>query len=316
MTSNADKLPGLPSADRCLVMGVVNVTPDSFSDGGQWYGADAAIAHGLELVAQGADIVDVGGESTRPGAQRVSQEEELRRVGPVITELVKAGVPVSIDTMRARVAEFALGAGVHLVNDVSGGLADPQMPRLVAEAGASYVVVHWRGHSRDMYSRAVYTDVVREVREELTRRVDAVVAAGVDPRRIVVDPGLGFGKRPEHNWPLLAGLADVAVLAGIAFPVLVGASRKRFLGMLLAGPDGTPRRFDGCDGATVAVTALAAAAGAWCVRVHQVPANADAVRVVAAWRGAAAPAATGQAAPADEPGRDASGAPLPAVGGP
>jgi dihydropteroate synthase len=316
MTSNADKLPGLPSADRCLVMGVVNVTPDSFSDGGKWYGADAAIAHGLELAAQGADIVDVGGESTRPGAQRVSQEEELRRVGPVVTELVKAGVPVSIDTMRARVAEFALDAGVRLVNDVSGGLADPEMPRLVAAAGVSYVVVHWRGHSHDMYSRAVYADVVREVRDELTRRVNAVVGAGMDPGRIVIDPGLGFGKRPEHNWPLLAGLADIAALAGGAFPVLVGASRKRFLAMVLAGPGGTPRPFDGCDEATVAVTALAAAAGAWCVRVHQVPANADAVRVVAAWRAAAAPGAAGQAAPAATPGRDAAGPRLSATGRP
>ena len=159
-------------------MGVVNVTPDSFSDGGQWYGADAAIAHGLELAAQGADIVDVGGESTRPGAQRISQEEELRRIGPVVTELVRAGLAVSIDTMRAPVAEFALDAGVQLVNDVSGGLADPDMPRLVAAAGVSYVLVHWRGHSHDMYSRAVYADVVGEVRDELARRVDAVVRAG------------------------------------------------------------------------------------------------------------------------------------------
>ncbi len=173
-------------------MGVVNVTPDSFSDGGRWFGADAAIKHGLDLAAQGADIVDVGGESTRPGAQRVSEEEELRRIGPVVTELVKAGVPVSIDTMRAPVAEFALDAGAVLVNDVSGGLADPQMPRLVAAAGACYVVVHWRGHSHDMYARAVYADVVAEVRDELTTRIDAVVAAGVDPDRIVVDPGLGL----------------------------------------------------------------------------------------------------------------------------
>ena len=270
-------------------MGVVNVTLDSFSDGGRWYGADAAIAHGLELVAQGADIVDVGGESTRPGAQRVTEEEELRRIGPVVTELAKAGVPISIDTMRAAVAEFALAAGAHLVNDVSGGLADPQMPRLVAEAGVSYVVVHWRGHSREMYARAVYTDVVREVRDELSRRVDAVLAAGVDPGHIVVDPGLGFGKRQEHNWPLLTHLADLAVLAVGTFPVLVGASRKRFLGALLAGPDGAPRPFGGCDGATVAVTALAAAAGAWCVRVHEVPPNADAVRVTAAWRAASSP---------------------------
>jgi dihydropteroate synthase len=286
VTTAAGNLPGLPDADRCLVMGVVNVTPDSFSDGGQWYGADAAIAHGLDLVAQGADIVDVGGESTRPGAQRISASEELRRIGPVVTGLVQAGVPVSIDTMRAQVAEFALAAGARLVNDVSGGLADPDMPALVAAAGVSYVVVHWRGHSREMYTRAVYADVVAEVRDELAQRVDAVIAAGVDPGHIVLDPGLGFGKRPEHNWPLLAGLADVARLAGGTFPVLVGASRKRFLGNLLAGPDGTPRPFEACDGATVAVTALAAAAGAWCVRVHQVPLNADAVRVAAAWRAA------------------------------
>ena len=269
-------------------MGVVNVTPDSFSDGGEWFGAEAAVKHGLELAAQGADIVDVGGESTRPGAQRVTEEEELRRIGPVVTELVRAGVPTSIDTMRASVAEFALNAGAALVNDVSGGLADPRMPRLVAAAGASYVVVHWRGHSREMYARAVYTDVVGEVRDELARRIDEVVTAGVDPERIVVDPGLGFGKRPEHNWPLLARLADVAVLGGRTFPVLVGASRKRFLGLLLAGSDGTPRPFGGRDEATVAISALAAAAGAWCVRVHQVPANADAVRVAAAWRGAGA----------------------------
>jgi dihydropteroate synthase len=267
-------------------MGVVNVTPDSFSDGGAWYGADTAIAHGLELVAQGADIVDVGGESTRPGAQRIDVAEELRRVGPVVTELVRAGVPVSIDTMRAQVAEFALGAGVHLVNDVSGGLADPDMPRLVAAAGVPYVVMHWRGHSHDMYSRAVYHDVVAEVRDELARRVDEVVKAGVDPGCVVIDPGLGFGKRPEHNWPLLAHLADLSVLGGRRFPVLIGASRKRFIGRLLAGPDGEPRSFSGSDDATVATTALAAAAGAWCVRVHRVPANADAVRVAAAWRGA------------------------------
>ncbi len=190
--------------------------------------------------------------------------------------------------MRASVAEFALNAGAALVNDVSGGLADPRMPRLVAAAGASYVVVHWRGHSREMYARAVYTDVVGEVRDELARRIDEVVAAGVDPERIVVDPGLGFGKRPEHNWPLLTHLPDVALLGGRTFPVLVGASRKRFLGLLLAGSDGTPRPFSGGDEATVAISALAAAAGAWCVRVHQVPANADAVRVAAAWRGAGA----------------------------
>ena len=231
----------LPAKDRCLVMGVVNVTPDSFSDGGLWYGADAAIAHGLDLAAQGADIVDVGGESTRPGAQ--------------------------------------------LVNDVSGGLADPDVPRLVAAAGVGYVVVHWRGHSQDMYAHAVYADVVTEVRGELAERVDAVVHAGVDPGHIVLDPGLGFGKRPVHNWPLLARLAELGTLAGGTFPVLIGASRKGFLGKLLAAEDGTPGTLAQRDQATVAVTALAAAAGAWCVRVHEVPPNADAVLVAAAWRG-------------------------------
>ena len=279
----------LPAKDRCLVMGVVNVTPDSFSDGGQWYGADAAIAHGLELAAQGADIVDVGGESTRPGAQRIDEDEELRRIGPVVTELVRAGLPVSIDTMRARVAEFALEAGAQLVNDVSGGLADPEMPRLVGAAGVPYVVMHWRGHSHSMDSRAVYQDVVREVAEELSRRVDVVTAQGVDPAMIVLDPGLGFAKRPEHNWALLTSLDQISTLGGRApgFPVLIGASRKRFLGRLLAAPDGTPRPFAGGDDATVSVTALAAVAGAWCARVHRVPGNADAVRVAEAWRQAA-----------------------------
>jgi dihydropteroate synthase len=274
----------VPPDQRCLVMGVVNVTPDSFSDGGQWYGADAAIAHGLDLAAQGADIVDVGGESTRPGAQRIDEAEELRRIGPVVTELARAGLTVSIDTMRARVAGFALDAGAHMVNDVSGGLADPDLPRLVAAAGVSYVVVHWRGPSRDMYARAVYADVVTEVRDELTKRVDAVVQAGVDPRNVVLDPGLGFGKRPEHNWPLLARLSELGALAGGTFPVLVGASRKGFIGKLLATADGTPRTLADRDQATVAITALAAVAGAWCVRVHQVPPNVDAVRVAATWR--------------------------------
>jgi dihydropteroate synthase len=284
MVSDTAALPGLPKAGRCLVMGVVNVTPDSFSDGGEWYGADSAISHGLDLAAQGADIVDVGGESTRPGAQRISAAEELRRVGPVISALAAEGVPVSVDTMRAEVAEFAVQAGARLVNDVSGGLADPAMPRLVAKAGVPYVVMHWRGHSHDMYRRAVYDDVVREVRDELRRRVETVTAEGVDPSLIIVDPGLGFAKRPEHNWTLLTHIAELASLGGPrVFPVLVGASRKRFLGKLLASADGTPRPFSASDDATAAVTALAATAGAWCVRVHKVPPNADAVRVAAAW---------------------------------
>src|SRR5215469_13563844 len=280
--------PGLPGAARCLVMGVVNVTPDSFSDGGSWFGADAAIARGLQLAGQGADIVDVGGESTRPGAQRVPADEELRRVRPVISGLARAGVPVSVDTMRAEVAQAALEVGARLVNDVSGGLADPQMPQLVAEAGVPYVVMHWRGHSHQMQDRAVYGDVVGEVSEELRRRVDAVVAEGVDPGLIILDPGLGFAKLAEHNWALLTHLGQIASLGGGSlFPVLIGASRKRFLGRLLAAPDGSPRPFAGSDDATVAVTALAAAAGAWCARVHEVPGNADAVRVGEAWREAA-----------------------------
>jgi dihydropteroate synthase len=271
-------------------MGVVNVTPDSFSDGGAWFGTDVAIARGLELAASGADIVDVGGESTRPGAQRIPVDEELRRVVPVIAGLAGAGVAVSVDTMRAEVAAAALEAGARLVNDVSGGLADPGMTRLVAGAGVPYVVMHWRGHSHRMNERAIYRDVVAEVCAELRRRVDAVVAGGADPALIVVDPGLGFAKLPEHNWKLLTHLAEVSRLGGggPAFPVLVGASRKRFLGRVLAAPDGTPRPFAGCDDATVAVTALAAAAGAWCTRVHEVPANHDAVRVAEAWREAAA----------------------------
>ena len=275
-------------------MGVVNVTPDSFSDGGAWFGPGAAIARGRQLAAEGADIVDVGGESTRPGAQRITADEELRRVIPVITGLASENVPVSVDTMRAEVAHAALDAGARLVNDVSGGLADPDMPRLVARAGVPYVVMHWRGHSHQMQDRAVYADVVTEVCEELRRRVDAVVAEGVDPSMIVVDPGLGFAKLPEHNWALLVNLARLASLDGVGqeFPVLVGASRKRFLGRLLAAPDGTPRSFAGSDDATVAVTALAAATGAWCSRVHEVPGNSDAVHVAEAWRAAALEAVT------------------------
>jgi dihydropteroate synthase len=266
---------------RCLVMGVVNVTPDSFSDGGMWFDEAAAIRHGLELVGEGADIVDVGGESTRPGAARVPLDEELARVVPVIRALSAEGVTVSVDTMRAEVANAAVEAGASLVNDVSGGLADPAMPRVVAATGVDYVVMHWRGHSHDMESRAVYIDVVTEVREELAKRVDLVLAEGVAERQIVLDPGLGFAKNPAHNWALLAGMGE---LADLGYPLLIGASRKRFLGRLLADADGTPRPFSRSDDATVAVTALAAHAGAWCVRVHEVGPNADAVRVAAAWK--------------------------------
>ncbi|GAA4913843.1 dihydropteroate synthase [Nonomuraea thailandensis] len=283
MTSVPINVPG--GAERCLVMGVVNVTPDSFSDGGMWFDEAAAIQHGFELVREGADIVDVGGESTRPGAARVSMDEELARIVPVIRALSAEGVVVSVDTMRAEVAKAAVEAGARIVNDVSGGLADPEMPRVVAATGVTYVVMHWRGHSHDMYSRAVYADVVTEVREELSKRVDLVLAEGVTPEQVVLDPGLGFAKNAEHNWAVLAGIPR---LAELGFPLLVGASRKRFLGRLLADPDGTPRPFSRSDDATLAVTALAAHAGAWCVRVHEVGPNADAVRVAAAWKRAGA----------------------------
>ncbi|MFC4563862.1 dihydropteroate synthase [Nocardiopsis mangrovi] len=275
-------------------MGVVNVTPDSFSDGGSWFDPEKAIEHGLRLADDGADIIDVGGESTRPGAQRVSSAEELRRVGPVVRELARQGIAVSVDTMRAEVAAHAVDAGALLVNDVSGGLADPAMARLVAKSGVAYVLMHWRGHSHDMQNRAVYADVVTEVRDELEDRMDVMVGEGVDPGQIVLDPGLGFAKRPEqgHNWALLAHLDRFDELGR---PLLIAGSRKRFLGRLLAGPDGTSREFTECDDATVALTTLAADRGAWCVRVHDVRPNADAVRVAAAWRSGGAGLRNGRA---------------------
>ena len=262
---------GLP-----VVMGVVNVTPDSFSDGGQWFVAAAAVAHGRELLAQGADVLDVGGESTRPGAERPSVDEELRRVLPVVRDLAAAGAVVSVDTMRATVAEQALEAGAAMVNDVSGGLADASMPPLVAEAGVPFVVMHWRGHSADMQARAVYGDVVAEVRDELLRRVDTLTARGVAVDRIVLDPGFGFAKVAAHNWTLLAHLD---ALVALGHPVLVGTSRKTFLGRLGVPEGGTPRAPLDRDVATAATSVHAARAGAWGVRVHHVPSTLDALRV-------------------------------------
>jgi dihydropteroate synthase len=273
-------VPGLPAVGRCLVMGVLNVTPDSFSDGGLWFEPEQAIEHGLAMLGAGADLVDVGGESTRPGAQRAPVEEELRRVLPVVRALSDAGAVVSIDTMRAEVVEQALADGARLVNDVSGGLADPRMFEVAASADVPFVVMHWRGHSTDMERRAEYADVVAEVTTELSSRVDAALASGIRREHVIVDPGLGFAKTGEHNWTLLAHLD--AVLA-LGHPVLVAASRKRFLGSLLAGVDGEPRSALGRDDATTAVSTLAAARGAWCVRVHDVAPTADAVRVVTRW---------------------------------
>lgn len=276
----------LARLDRTLVMGVLNVTPDSFSDGGEWFGPEAAVAHGVLLASQGADLVDVGGESTRPGAARVPEDEELARVLPVVRELTARGVPVSIDTTRARVAARAVEAGAVVVNDVSGGLAEPGIYDVVARTGVVYVAMHWRGHADVMDSLAVYDDVVTDVRDELAERVADLVAAGVAREQVVLDPGLGFAKPGAANWPLLASLDE---LFALDLPVLVGASRKRFLGTLLAGPDGQPAPPLARDGATAAISALAAAAGAWCVRVHDVPGSVDAVRVARAWDGARRP---------------------------
>ena len=271
----------LHSLRRTLVMGVVNVTPDSFSDGGRWFTPGAAVAHGLELVEQGADLLDVGGESTRPGARRVAVDDELARVLPVIEQLVRHGATVSIDTTRAVVAQAAVERGASIINDVSGGLADDEMYGVVARTGAVYVAMHWRGHADVMDDLDDYDDVVTDVRRELAARVAALRAAGVRDEQVVLDPGLGFAKAGTSNWPLLARLPE---LVADGFPVLVGASRKRFLGHLLAGPDGEPAPPLARDRATAAVSALAAAAGAWCVRVHEVAGSADAVRVAAAWQ--------------------------------
>lgn len=280
----AHQPPRLPEADRTLVMGVLNVTPDSFSDGGDFLAADDAVAQGLALARDGADIVDVGGESTRPGAERVAADEELARVLPVVSALAAAGVPVSIDTMRAETAQAAVEAGACLINDVSGGLADPHMPGVLADAGVDVVAMHWRAHSPQMDAHDRYDDVVREVAAELAARVEALTAAGVDAGRIILDPGLGFAKVADSNWPLLARMNEWAA----GHRVLVGASRKRFLGAVIArdideDQPGPARR----EHATTAVTTMAAAAGVWAVRVHDARSACDAIAVVSAWQNAA-----------------------------
>jgi dihydropteroate synthase len=265
-----------------VVMGVLNVTPDSFSDGGRFTNVDTAVAHAVSLVHDGADLVDVGGESTRPGAARVDAVTEIARVIPVIRELASAKVPMSIDTTRAGVAAAALEAGVIVVNDVSGGLADPEMAAVVADAGVPWVLMHWRGHSETMADLAVYDDVVADVCRELRQRIDMATAAGVSESRIILDPGLGFAKRAEHNWHLVAHLGQIVAMG---LPVLFGTSRKSYLGGLLADDNG-PRPPEGREFATVAANLLAAQAGAWGVRVHDVRATVDAFKVLAATRGA------------------------------
>jgi dihydropteroate synthase len=268
-------VPGLPQPGRTVVVGVVNVTPDSFSDGGEWLEPEAAIAHGQDLIEQGADIVDVGGESTRPGAVRPSVAEELRRVLPVIDALAAVSC-VSVDTMRAEVAAAAIDAGARLVNDVSGGRADPAMLPLVAAAEVPYICMHWRGHSEDMQSRASYADVLTDVVTELTGQLAEAESAGIAPDRLIIDPGFGFAKTGEHNWQLLRRLSELEALGR---PLLVGVSRKAFLGALLAGEDGTPRPAKLRDDATTALTFALASRPVWGVRVHAVQASRDAIAV-------------------------------------
>ena len=271
---------GLPEPGRCLVMGVVNVTPDSFSDGGRYLDPSLAVKHGRQLVAEGADLVDVGGESTRPGASRPGVQEEIDRVLPVVTALAGEGVLVSVDTMRAAVAEEAVRGGAALVNDVSGGRADGDMLATVARLGATYVVMHWRAHSDRMQQHTEYAAVVNDVIGELSEQLDAALGAGIAPERIAVDPGIGFSKTADQNWDVLAGMER---LHELGHPVLIATSRKRFLGALLADASGELRPPARREDATTATSALAAAAGAWCIRAHAVQPTLDAVRVASRW---------------------------------
>ena len=258
---------------RTRVMGILNVTPDSFADGGLHFDFSAAILRAREMIAEGVDIIDVGGESTRPGAERVSLEEERDRVIPVITELQPLGVSISIDTTRAEIARAAIAAGASIVNDVSGGLADPEMSKLIASnPGVQYIVMHWRGHSQEMDKNAEYEDVVKEVKDELDERVTTLITEGVNPEQIIIDPGIGFAKNAEHNWELLRNLDRLALLG---YPILIGASRKRFLGALVSGKSPDDR-----ESATIAITTLVASQGMWGVRTHSVKPHVDAIRVV------------------------------------
>ena len=263
------------------VMGVVNVTPDSFSDGGEWFQHQRAIEHAFDLTRRGAHIIDVGGESTRPGSGRTPAEEETRRVLPVVTALSEAGVLISVDTMRAEVAQACLERGAHVINDVSGGMADPDMLGVVADSGAAFIAQHWRAHSHEMDAAASYGDVVAEMCGELAARRDAALEAGIGADRLVLDPGFGFANRTEHNWEILRRLEE---LKDLGQPLLLGVSRKRFLGELLADADG-PRPAKGRDAATAAVTALVAGPGVWAVRTHEVAADADAIKVAERMRG-------------------------------
>ncbi len=239
-------------------MGILNVTPDSFSDGGEFNTVETAVAHGVEMLSEGADIIDIGGESTRPGAERITEEEELSRVIPVINELAAKGAVISIDTMRASVARAAVKAGATYINDVSGGLADDQMHKAAAELGTLYILMHWRGHSVDMNSKAIYGDVVLDVKSELSRQIEKAISAGIAPEKIIIDPGIGFAKEAEHNWELIKRVNEIVDLG---YPVLIGASRKRFL-----GGDSPLER----EAATLELTKGLVGRGVWGVRVHSV----------------------------------------------
>jgi dihydropteroate synthase len=261
------------NSQRTLVMGILNVTPDSFADGGRHFDFEAAINRAKEMIFEGVDIIDVGGESTRPGADRVTEEIERDRVIPVITELVELGVTLSIDTTRANIAQAAISAGASIVNDVSGGLADPKMAALIASnPNVQYVVMHWRGHSKDMQKAAEYKNVVGEVKDELDERVIALTKSGVLPEQIILDPGIGFAKSSAHNWELLKNIDRLNLLG---FPLLVGASRKRFLGDLLSAPEADDR-----ESASIALTTYLAKSGVWGVRTHSVKPHLDAIAVV------------------------------------
>ena len=239
-------------------MGILNVTPDSFADGGRHNDFEAAVARGLEMIAEGVDIIDIGGESTRPGAERVSEEEEIARTIPVITELAKHGATISIDTMRASTAEAAVKAGASIINDVSGGLADVEMLQTATRLNVPFIAMHWRGQSKDMNSKAIYGDVVNDVIAELNERIDAALDAGIHKDKLIIDPGIGFAKDADHNWAIIDAI-DRFVSMG--YPVLVGASRKRFL-----GGDSPDER----EQATIDLTKRLGTTGVWAVRVHSV----------------------------------------------
>ena len=268
----------MEESSRTLVMGVLNVTPDSFADGGRHFEFGAALARAKEMLAEQADIIDVGGESTRPGAERISLAEERDRVIPIIVELVALAATVSIDTTRAEIAQQAIASGATIVNDISGGLADPKMAPLIAShPSVQYVVMHWRGESKDMQSRAIYKDVVREVKEELEERISSLISVGVKPEQIIVDPGIGFAKSGEHNWELLRNIDRIQLLG---YPVLIGVSRKRFLGDLVGAGEPDER-----EAATLAITTEMAAKGVWGIRTHSVKPHVDAIKVVKELRG-------------------------------